>query len=275
MGKTLYSKEKKLQIAKTYISGKDSNECAIIYGCSQKTVFNILTELNLKSRGCNEIIKKYTVNKNYFSVIDTADKAYWLGWMYSDGCNNRGGLTIQLQEEDAYILEKFIKNIEYSGKLKKILKSELTRKDSFRLDIYSEKISKDLSNLGCIPSKSLILKFPTLKQVPKHFLHHFIRGIFDGDGSIFTTNQGYSSFNIIGTIDIVTNINKIIAEECMITPSNIIHNKKHKKETVNIFYSKNKYLLKIYTWLYKDCGDLFLSRKKEKFFKIIQNSFSL
>ena len=28
---------------------------------------------------------KYTCDENYFEKIDTAEKAYWLGFMYTDG----------------------------------------------------------------------------------------------------------------------------------------------------------------------------------------------
>lgn len=53
--------------------------------------------------------------------------------------------------------------------------------------LRSQKTVDDLKQLGCIERKSLILKFPTEEQVPFDLLHHFIRGYFDGDGSIFYT----------------------------------------------------------------------------------------
>ena len=34
-------------------------------------------------------MSKYEYNKDYFSKIDTSDKAYWLGFLYADGCINR------------------------------------------------------------------------------------------------------------------------------------------------------------------------------------------
>lgn len=39
---------------------------------------------------------------------------------------------------------------------------------------------EDLINLGCVPNKSLILKFPTFDIVPEKYMSHFIRGYFDG-----------------------------------------------------------------------------------------------
>ena len=42
----------------------------------------------------------------------------------------------------------------------------------------------DLIKQGCVPNKSLILTFPNKHQVPENLINHFIRGYFDGDGSI-------------------------------------------------------------------------------------------
>jgi hypothetical protein len=61
-----------------------------------------------------------TYNEHFFDVIDTPEKAYFLGLMYSDGCvwhTERTGKTgnilyeyctsISLQETDKDILDKF------------------------------------------------------------------------------------------------------------------------------------------------------------------------
>ena len=32
---------------------------------------------------------KYYYNKDFFEKIDTEEKAYWLGFLYADGCINR------------------------------------------------------------------------------------------------------------------------------------------------------------------------------------------
>ena len=53
-----------------------------------------------------------------------------------------------------------------------------------RILLTSEKTVNDLIDKGCFRNKTKILKFPTEDQVPKHLIHHFIRGYIDGDGSI-------------------------------------------------------------------------------------------
>ena len=60
-------------------------------------------------------MSKYYYNKDYFSVIDNSDKAYWLGFLYADGCINRYyrneklkamNLELTLCDEDKKHLQK-------------------------------------------------------------------------------------------------------------------------------------------------------------------------
>lgn len=55
-------------------------------------------------------------------------------------------------------------------------------KNTFR--IHNTKLVRQIINLGCFPRKSLTLKFPTFDIVPEQYMSHFIRGYFDGDGSV-------------------------------------------------------------------------------------------
>lgn len=128
-------------------------------------------------------------DETYFDVIDTEEKAYFLGIMYSDGCNTKEGLVVTLCEPDQYLLSAFAKAIGSSTKLRLERKRKVFHKSKYRLAIYSTKISRSLTKQGCIPRKSLVLKFPNLEQVPEHLMSHFLRGVFDGDGSIYFSEK--------------------------------------------------------------------------------------
>ena len=58
-----------------------------------------------------------------------------------------------------------------------------------RINIVSKQLKKDLIQAGCTCTKSLTLTFPSENIIPKHLQHHFIRGYFDGDGSVFISNE--------------------------------------------------------------------------------------
>jgi len=60
--------------------------------------------------------------------------------------------------------------------------------------INNEKLYDNLVNLGLTPNKSLTMQFP---NVPDEFVRHFIRGCWDGDGSVFvdkSSRKMYANF---------------------------------------------------------------------------------
>ena len=126
--------------------------------------------------------KTFSIKKNYFKVIDSAKKAYWLGFIAADGYNNitYGRLAIALNEKDIDRLENFKKDISFTGKIL----SQHKIFNSVCLTIHDRDIVKDLKNLGITQRKSLSLAFPTEESVPKKLIWHYLRGYFDGDGSI-------------------------------------------------------------------------------------------
>ena len=160
------------------------------------------------------------VNENYFEKIDSEEKAYFLGFIYADGSVSSKGYTLVLglAEKDGYIVEKFAECLETDYKVRHYIQNT-TYKDNFeecRITISNKKIKEDLNKLGVFPGKTLKCSFPTSNQVPDNLIHHFIRGFFDGDGSIkrINTNRGYLdfTFDIIGTKEMLTGLHKIFKD---------------------------------------------------------------
>src|ERR1035437_4280784 len=137
-------------------------------------------------------IRKFKLKENFFDEIDTQEKAYFLGFLYADGCNilHRNRVSIVLHEKD-YELLKMLNDLLLDGNDIKIEKrknieghyinGKLCRNNgnSIRLDINSKYMSQKLNSIGMIPMKSSVVLFPTC--VPFHLMNHFIRGYFDGD----------------------------------------------------------------------------------------------
>ena len=91
------------------------------------------------------------------------------------------------------------------------------------IHLTSDKMFNDLIKQGCIPNKSLVLTFPNKYQVPENLINHFIRGYFDGDGSInygirekysIRKKQNIKRLNVnaqfIGTKEMLTVINNCV-----------------------------------------------------------------
>jgi intein-encoded DNA endonuclease-like protein len=255
------------EIISLYKEGIVLTEIAKVYNTNYLSIRNLLHSNNIEIIQNNIRSRKYTLNEEYFSEINTEEKAYFLGLLYADGYVNENKRTIvlSLKSDDVKILEYFTKCIE-STKPLSFINEKNGRGSQFSFCVTSRKITEDLIKLGCIPRKSLVLKFPTEEQVPQHLVNHFIRGYFDGDGCItFNLNTRKFKFSLAGTFDFLFNTKRIIEKEASL---NNIKIHPHK----NIFYLEYTGIPqcnRIYKYLYEN-SSVYLDRKIQKF-KIIQD----
>lgn len=219
---------------------------------------------NLRNDGISTR-RKIIEDDTIFEKIDTEEKAYWLGFLYADGCNyyhpeqTQYSVELQLAKKDYGHLEKYRKFLKGS---KPITFKESTQ--SFRYDIRSKKMCEDLIRLGCIPRKSLVLKFPTEDQLPKHLIHHFIRGYFDGDGHIAKGSLHQMSVGILGTYEFLSSICNMFNIPISVIKKDI----RHKNNTFYILFKVGEYLKFLY-YIYKD-STIYLDRKFDRYQKMLK-----
>lgn len=58
---------------------------------------------------------------------------------------------------------------------------------TFRFAIANARIGARMLELGLTPRKSLIMQFP---EVPREYVRHFVRGCWDGDGTVYRQAKG-------------------------------------------------------------------------------------
>ncbi|KKS20864.1 MAG: hypothetical protein UU77_C0014G0013 [candidate division WWE3 bacterium GW2011_GWC1_41_7] len=121
------------------------------------------------------LVRKYKLNEEYFSHW-TSQMAYVLGFWYADG---------HMRHEKSYRIYFTSKDKEHLISIKKLLEtnSPLTAYGGscVTLVVHSKRLFQDLLLLGGVPGKSNVITFP---KIPPQFLPDFIRGYFDGDGSV-------------------------------------------------------------------------------------------
>lgn len=154
-------------------------------GWSERTISKYLKSNDIKVKLVNGN-QQYTLNKHVFDRIDNEQSAYWLGFLMADGCVRsykrkngklRSVTTIMLHRQDINHLHKF--NHFISGKYP-IKDYKTTSGPS--IEVANKQICDALIEKGCTPAKSHTLDFPT--YLPDHLISAFLRGYFDGDGSI-------------------------------------------------------------------------------------------
>jgi hypothetical protein len=206
--------------------------------------------------------RKNNFNQDYFKVIDTEDKAYFLGLLYADGnvYVKRNRVQITLANEDSYILDKLSQVTESTAKL-------YNDKGKYsKLILESKILCEDVIKLGCFPNKSLTLQFPTKEQLPSHLLYHFVRGYFDGDGHVSIDKKltnPYYHINITSSKEFIE-VLKTVLEEAEIHTGNSYKRYKDKEVSAHTVYIKNKCAKKFFDYLYED-ATIYLHRKHNVF----------
>lgn len=125
------------------------------------------------------------------------------------------------------------------------------------MSLFSEYMSNKLNDIGMAPNKSLILKFPTC--VPDDLMHHFIRGVFDGDGYI--SHGGDYTCEIMGTEDFCIELQRKLLE---VGIDSKIYNTTLRKETSTrrLYIGKKDNVRKFLNYIYKN-STVYLERKHE------------
>ena len=124
-------------------------------------------------------VRRNYFNENYFASIDSENKAYFLGWIVSDG--NLFRTTTSLSICDKEIVEMFANQLDAPTEMIEYIPNHDGHKDQWRIRLNSIRMKNDLLSLGITPNKSKTIQYP---KIPRHLERHLIRGIWDGDGHV-------------------------------------------------------------------------------------------
>ncbi|HLO11261.1 MAG TPA: LAGLIDADG family homing endonuclease [Pseudoneobacillus sp.] len=208
--------------------------------------------------------KKHQLNESYFENIDSEEKAYWLGFIMADGCVYKQESTYRFQ------MNLNSKDKDTLVKLNQVISSDYEVKDKLvnnhpvsMLKINSKEFCEHLINKGVIPKKSGKEVVP---NIDRDLVRHFIRGYFDGDGSLVITKRKDSDklrykFCIVSSKKLLEQVIAILTEkECSIPPKAI--QKTGEAYTLNIGSLDS--IKKIRNYMYHD-ANIYLERKYDKF----------
>ena len=214
----------------------------------------------------NQYHKTNPVNDKYFSIIDTQNKAYILGLLLADGHveKNRNGVSLSLSgERDKYILQEIVKELfinDYELCCNKKSRKNSHHNDAYMFWLSSKQISSDLISFGFSNKKTERCEFE-FSKIPPNLFPHFLRGFFDGDGSIFVTKYNSVNVHFVGLPNIIRYIHSYLKNNDIVSAIYPCYS----SHTVNELRIGNIHeIKKFYDLIYKDAV-LFLERKKSKF----------
>lgn len=275
MGKTkLYSDAKdrvrfwnnnKQKIIDLYVKEyKNIKQISKLYQCKDTTISGKLKEWGVEIR--KDANHRYNnlkqVDIDFLDNINTEQKAWLVGYILADGCvTTTGKIMFGCKDED--ILPK----------IKNMLSSDVSiRKDShnnFAMTICSRKLTSRLCEMGITPKKSYGFDFnKTLSYIPKRLLCHFVRGMFDGDGSIRYYNYEYAKgyqyhLGYTGIKEVCKFVDKFLSLQTKMI-------KEHNSEITHTIRTANSQIIvNAYNILYKN-ATIYSDRKFNTFQKVLK-----
>lgn len=177
-------------------------------------------------------------------------KLFWfIGLLAADGSIHKKGYTSLSQSGEVGIkIMNYVKElIGYDGKLH-------NNKNAHAINISNRLVSKTVEKYGVINNKTIT---HTPKNIPKRFFKSYLRGYFEGDGSVGVYDVGGSTnfikASFVGTKEFVEYIKPLI-------PDNYRERKiKRCKNLIEIRYT-GQYAYLFLRWLYSN-KDLYFSYK--------------
>lgn len=238
-----------------------------LYNCDERLISKILKNNNVNIRKGRYYNKIYHINEAFFDTIDTEEKAYILGFLYADGSSNGvDRFSINLAIYDRDILEKIRKALESNAPIKikngyKIKNTNYTGAPTASLTIHNTKLCQRLQELGVIQKKTYILDFPEF--IPENLIPHFVRGYFDGDGTITRNRKGEPRIGLISTRRF---LEKLQLKMSFLEKPLPIQGRKKLNENIGIIDILDKEAVrKFCEWVYKD-ANIYCERKYNRYY---------
>lgn len=200
------------------------------YGISESIARDYLMDRKIERKKLN-FYRKHKINKDFFREGLNKKLLWVLGWLFSDGNVSKDlyEFNITTHKNDKEVLLKLEKLLDAEN-----LVTTCRNKNTYRLRVNSGDMCRDLVELGCVPAKSLIIKYPTfLKTKEQHFA--FIKGVFEGDGHI-GQRRDKSGFIVeisSGSLDFLIGMQEFLKNDCYID-TKIDHSKVSKCHKLRI-----------------------------------------
>lgn len=235
-------------------------------GCSISKVQKYLkregiTRTNLDAKQLRSKQKQH--NSTFFDSIDIEEKAYWLGFFYADGYLDKDGsvLKIDLSSRDALHLQCFADI--FQRKVQVHARSADKRNGrvykTATCAISCAYLWNALSAKGIKQGNTLSEDDSIFKHISDELLHHFVRGFFDGDGTVYPNKQGLI-FGFVSSFSFRAHLREVLVTLAGLTATKIGRNGKLSL----IRWNGNILSHRFKDWLYHD-ATVWLERKRNVF----------
>lgn len=255
--------------------GKSQDEIAKELGVSQWVVCKRLRDAGLKARDRSAAGSHRLYDRNELALDELTPKTAWvIGWFVSDGFieTGRDAIGMRVSISDLDILEKLKKFFNYTGPIyfyeTKLKKTGKLYKGA-RLKISSLALVEALGKYGIHRNKTTreVFPKPILETDNEEIIKNFIKGVFEGDGSVLFDEVSNSLlFQVVGTKELLLSIQRQLMRFLGVGKTKLTRN----ISTTNHYalrYRGRYNAMQILDWIYKD-SSFHLDRKYNKYLAI-------
>ena len=215
-------------------------------------------------------LRKYLVNDDY--DFETPNGAWILGFIAADGYlpitkGAKNKVVITLARQDEEILWRIAEELQYTGK---VVQFDNNGFPCSSLSFTSKELREKIESYGIGNNKTF--KLNCLPKFPKELMIYFIKGFFDGDGSIYEPQGKKINISLVcASFNFIKDIADFLHNEYgLVKPT--IHSQTRIHTIYDIrYYVKDSFIL----------GDLFynndylaLARKKNHYLEI-KNKYNI
>lgn len=254
-----FTPEEEQEIVKLYaVGGFSVRAIARAYGWDHHNLFwDVLKRQGVEQRSPADRNRIYELNNSVFDEIDNELAAYFLGFIYADGCVHNRSLIVKLSIKDRDFLTGIQEFLETEAEIKEYSQYHPGMDKTYEyasLVITDEYLANRLKSLGITTGRKHFDR--CISQVPEHLHKHWFRGLFDGDGSFHSYKPGMS---VVGQRKMLEFIRDLLAREVGTNPDIKIH--KHPTAKIStLIYMGRPQCKRIAEWLYSD-ATIWLERK--------------
>jgi hypothetical protein len=213
--------------------------------------------------------RRYSLNETVADEL-TPQLAWILGWMVSDGYVREHVFGWRLAERDIDVLEQFRTFFGYSGPIYRyrcfLARTQRTY-PMVHLKIHSPRLVGAWGHFGVVPNKTTRERYPErLLSADEETTRCFIRGVFEGDGSILLDGKTSLLFQIVGCRELLIEIQRQLVRYVGVDVTKLTHNIKGQNHYA-LRYRGRYQALRIFDWLYLD-SKWHLKRKHDRYLEI-------
>lgn len=121
----------------------------------------------------------------------TPELAYVVGLLTTDGNLSKDGRHINMRSSDKDLIRTFQFCLQLKNKISKSYNNGFNQKASYLIQFGNVQFYNWLMTIGLTPLKTYTIG---AIKVPDIFFRDFLRGHFDGDGTIFTYKDRYNNY---------------------------------------------------------------------------------